>query len=135
MGMPEGFKKNRNRPNPSAGPERLQHTSDGQRSSQMNRTLVRYKIKPEHVQDNARLIKRVFEELKVKSPDNARYVVLQLDDGSFVHFAAVESVDGNHPITSLEAFRVFQSGIKERCIESPQSGDATIVGNYRMVDE
>jgi hypothetical protein len=44
-------------------------------------------------------------------------------------------MDGNHPITSLEAFRAFQSGIKERCIELPQSGDAAIVGNYRMVGE
>jgi hypothetical protein len=101
----------------------------------MKRTLVRYKIKPERVQDNALLIKRVFDELKARSPDNARYVVLQLDDGAFVHFAAVESMDGNHPITSLEAFRAFQSGINERCIELPQSGDAAIVGNYRMVDE
>jgi hypothetical protein len=101
----------------------------------MRQTLVRYKIKPEQVLDNARLIGRVFEELKAKSPDGARYVVLQLDDGTFVHFATVESADGPHPITSLETFRVFQSGIKERCIELPQSGDATIVGNYRMVGE
>jgi hypothetical protein len=106
-----------------------------QRSSQMKRTLVRYKIKPEQVADNARLIERVFEELKAKTPDNARYMVLQLNDGTFVHFAMVENMNGNHPITSLEAFRTFQSGIKERCIELPQSGDATIVGNYRMVDE
>jgi hypothetical protein len=101
----------------------------------MKRTLVRYKIKPEQVHENARLIKQVFQELKAKSPDGARYVVLQLDDGTFVHFATVESTDGAHPITSLEAFRAFQSGIKERCMELPQSGDATIVGNYRMVGE
>jgi hypothetical protein len=101
----------------------------------MRQTLVRYKIKPEQVLDNASLIERVFEELKAKSPDGARYVVLQLGDGTFVHFATVESAEGPHPITSLEAFRVFQSGIKERCIELPQSGDATIVGNYRMVGE
>jgi hypothetical protein len=96
----------------------------------MKRTLVRYKIKPEQVQENARLIKQVFQELKAKSPDGARYVVLQLDDGTFVHFATVESTDGAHPITSLEAFRAFQSGIKERCMELPQSGDTTIVGNF-----
>jgi|SRR5580704_13026257 hypothetical protein len=101
----------------------------------MKRTLVRYKIKPEQVADNVRLIERVFEELKAKTLDNARYMVLQLNDGTFVHFATVESMDGNHPITSLESFRAFQSGIKERCIELPQSGDATIVGNYRMVGE
>jgi hypothetical protein len=101
----------------------------------MKRTLVRYKIKPEQVQENARLIKQVFQELKAKSPDGARYLVLQVDDGTFVHFATVESTNGAHPITSLEAFRAFQSGIKERCLELPQSGDATIVGNYRMVGE
>jgi hypothetical protein len=78
----------------------------------MKRTLVRYKIKPEQVQENARLIKLVFQELKAKSPDGARYVVLQLDDGTFVHFATVESTDGAHPITSLEAFRAFQSASK-----------------------
>jgi hypothetical protein len=101
----------------------------------MRQTLVRYKIEPEQVQENARLIGRVFEELKAKSPDGARYMVLQLPDGTFVHFATVESADGSHPITSLEAFRAFQSGIKERCMELPQSGDATIVGNYRMIGE
>jgi hypothetical protein len=101
----------------------------------MKRTLVRYKIKPEQVQENAHLIKQVFQELKANSPDGARYVVLQLDDGTFVHFATVESTDGAHPITSLEAFRAFQSGIKDRCMELPLSGDATIVGNYRMVGE
>jgi hypothetical protein len=101
----------------------------------MKRTLVRYKIKPEQVQENERLIKQVFLELEVKSPDGARYVVLQLDDGTFVHFATVESTDGAHPITSLEAFRAFQSGLKERCTELPHSGETTIVGNYRMVGE
>ena len=101
----------------------------------MKQTLVRYKIKPEQVQENARLIRRVFEELKAKSLDDARYMVLQLDDGTFAHFATIESTGGPHPITSLEAFRAFQSGIKERCMELPQSGDATIVGNYRMIGE
>jgi hypothetical protein len=101
----------------------------------MKRTLVRYKAKPERAQENAQLISKVFEELKAKAPDGVRYLCLKLDDGTFVHFAMVESTDSAHPITSLEAFRAFQSGIKERCMEPPQSGDASIVGNYRMIDE
>ena len=32
-------------------------------------------------------------------------------------------------------FKAFQSGIRERCIEPPQPGGATIVGNYRMLAE
>ena len=101
----------------------------------MKQTLVRYKTKPERVQENAQLIARVFVELKAKSPDGVRYLCLRLDDGTFVHFAAVESTNGAHPITSLDAFRAFQSGIKERCMEFPQAGDAIMVGNYRMVAE
>ena len=101
----------------------------------MKRTLVRYKSKPERAQENAQLIEQVFKELKAKAPDGVRYLCLKLDDGTFLHFSAVESTNGAHPITSLEAFRAFQGGIKERCMEPPQSGDATIVGNYRMVDE
>jgi hypothetical protein len=109
--------------------------TDIQGSEQMKQTLVRYKIKPEEADENAHLIERVFQELKAKAPDGVRYLCLRLNDGTFVHFAAVESPDGPHPITSLDAFRAFQSGIKERCMELPQSGDATIVGNYRMVGE
>jgi hypothetical protein len=106
-----------------------------QRSEQMKRTLVRYKIKPEQAEENAKLVARVFAELKAKSPDGVRYLCLALDDGTFIHFAAVESAEGPHPITSLDAFRAFQSGIKERCLELPQAGDATIVGNYRMIGD
>jgi hypothetical protein len=98
----------------------------------MKRTVVRYKTKPEQSQENERLIRQVFQELEAKSPDGVRYLALRLEDGSFVHFSAVE--DGAPPIPSLDAFRAFQGGIKERCLEPPQSINATIVGNYRMVD-
>jgi hypothetical protein len=57
--------------------------------------------------------------------------LLRLGDGTFVHFAMSE--DGAPPIPGLEAFRAFESGIKERCLEPPQSGEATIVGDYRML--
>jgi hypothetical protein len=99
----------------------------------MKRTLVRYRTKPEQAEENERLIGKVFQELQAKSPDGVRYLALKLDDGTFVHF--VESTDGSSPLTALEAFRSFLSGIKERCIDPPRAGDATIVGNYRMVGE
>jgi len=38
-----------------------------------------------------------------------------------------------HSIYGTEAFQRFQSGIAGRCIDPPQSADATIIGNYRMV--
>jgi hypothetical protein len=99
----------------------------------MKRILVRYKAKPEEAQTNQRLIEKVFDELRAKSPAGVRYLALRLGDGSFVHFAMTE--DGAPPIPGLEAFGAFQSGIKERCLEPPQSAEATVVGNYRMLQE
>jgi hypothetical protein len=97
----------------------------------MKRTLVRYQTRPESVQENERLIQQVFQELQQKAPEGVRYVALKLGDGTFVHFSMTD--DGASPIPALEAFRSFQNGIKERCIEPPQAGDATIVGDYRML--
>ncbi|HEY7458114.1 MAG TPA: hypothetical protein VH765_05110 [Xanthobacteraceae bacterium] len=99
----------------------------------MKQMLVRYKTKPDRTEENQRLIQGVFRELQVKSPEGVRYLALKLNDGSFVHFVATETKDGTSPIPALEAFKAFQQGIKERCIEPPQSGDVTVVGNYRML--
>jgi hypothetical protein len=99
----------------------------------VKQTLVRYRTKPELADANQRLIEAVFQELQMRKPDGVRYLVLRLGDGTFVHFVATEG--GSGALTSLDAFRVFQGGIKQRCLELPQSGDATIVGNYRMLDE
>jgi hypothetical protein len=101
----------------------------------MKRTLIRYKTRPERTQENQRLIEGVFAELDAKLPDGVRYLVLRLDNGTFVHFVAVDTNVATTSIPELEAFQRFQSGHKERCIEPPQSGAATIVGNYRMLGE
>ena len=98
----------------------------------MKRTLVRYKTTPERVEENKRLIEQVFQELRAKGPNGVRYLVLALGDGTFVHI--VETENDASPITGLGAFGAFQAGIKDRCLEPPQSGEATIVGNYRMIN-
>ncbi len=103
------------------------------RSMQMKRTLIRYKTRPETTEQNQRLIEDVFAELQEKSPDGIRYMALKLGDGSFLHF--VETGDGDNTLPGLDAFRRFQSGVRERCVEPPQPSDATIVGNYRMLGE
>jgi hypothetical protein len=99
----------------------------------MKRTLIRYKTRPETTELNQRLIEDVFAELRLKSPEGLRYMTLRLADGGFVHF--VESGDGDNTLPTMDAFRAFQSGVRERCIEPPQLNEAIIVGNYRMLDE
>lgn len=101
----------------------------------MRRVVVRYKAKPEAADRNAELVAAVFAELKAAQPEGVRYLTLRLEDDSFVHFAEVANEDGPGPIPELKAFQQFQSGVAERCIEPPVLRTATVVGNYRMLNE
>jgi len=83
---------------------------------------------------NAGLIAGVFEELKAARPGGVRYLALRLDDGSFVHLVEAAD-DAGDTIPALAAFKAFQSGIRDRCVEPPQLAGVTIVGNYRMLGE
>ena len=100
----------------------------------MDGTLIRYKASPEREAENQQLIERVFAELRAKSPEDVRYMVLRLDDGTFLHFV-VGTPERTSAITGLEAFRSFQQGIKERCVDPPQRSGAVVVGNYAMLCE
>jgi hypothetical protein len=100
----------------------------------MKRTLISYRTKPEMADSNAGLIAGVFAELQAQKPAGVRYLSLRLDDDSFVHF--VETFpDAAGAIPGLAAFKAFQSGIRERCIEPPLARGVTIVGNYRMLGD
>jgi len=101
----------------------------------MKRIVVRYKTKPEAAEVNAQLIAQVFQDLKAKAPAGVRYLALRLQDDTFIHISLVEAEDGTSPIPQLQAFRAFQSGIKDRCLEPPQSSNATLIGAYRAFGE
>jgi radical SAM superfamily enzyme with C-terminal helix-hairpin-helix motif len=101
----------------------------------MTRTLIRYDTKPERAEENERLIEDVFRELHAKAPSGVRYMALRLGTGTFVHFVEVNAADGSNPLPELDAFRSFQSGIRDRQVGPAQSSDAAILGHYRMLGE
>jgi hypothetical protein len=101
----------------------------------MRRTLIRYKAKPDAADRNAELVAAVFAELKAAKPDGVRYLTLRLEDDSFVHLVETSADDGSSPLPKLAAFQAFQSGIRDRCAEPPMPRGATVVGNYRMLNE
>jgi hypothetical protein len=101
----------------------------------MKRIVVRYKVKPEQVAENERLIAQVFEEMREKAPQGVRYMALKLGDGSFVHFSVAQSDEAPAPLLGIAAFQTFQSKIRERCVEPPLVSEATIIGDYRMLSE
>jgi hypothetical protein len=124
------------RPNPLAEAKRPGGVMTSQSTEKaMKRTLIRYRTKPEQAERNAELIAAVFAELKTVRPDGTRYLSLRLEDDTFIHFVETAADDGVSALPKLPAFQAFQSGIRERCAEPPLVKDATIVGNYRMLDE
>ena len=101
----------------------------------MGQIIVRYKVKPDQGDINEQLVKRVFEELKEKSPTGIRYGTLRMEDGvTFIHIASVETSDGSNPLPELDAFKEFQAGLKDRCEEPPAPMPGTIVGTYGIFD-
>jgi hypothetical protein len=96
-----------------------------------NVTIVRYKTTNGSGEENERLIRNVFGELKEGSPEGLRYLVLRADDGTFVHLAAAAGEAS--PLRELATFRTFRTGINERCVEAPQSVSATVLGNYMFL--
>ena len=59
----------------------------------MRQVMVRYKVKPERVEENEALVRAVYEELAAGEPDGIRYATFRLDDGvSF--YAPQVLVDG-----------------------------------------
>ena len=95
----------------------------------MHQVIVRYRVKPERVADNERLVRAVYEELSQTEPDGFRYATYRLEDGvTFVHLA--QSEHGRGPLPELEAFRRFQEGIAERCDEPPVVSQVETIGSY-----
>jgi hypothetical protein len=99
----------------------------------MRQLLVRYTIKPGHVQENTRHIEALFDELKAKAPDGVRYVCFLTEDGTYVHFLEVE--DGALSVSDLDAFGPYQEKLEERLVAPAIPGPAKVVGNYRMLGD
>jgi hypothetical protein len=90
--------------------------------------VVSYRVKPETLDENVRLVRAVYEELAATNPDGLRYSTYRVDDRTFVHVAVVEG--GNNPLDHVAAFRTFTEGIAERCEKGPQPMAGELVGSY-----
>ena len=94
----------------------------------MKHTHVTYIAKPERAEENAGLIRAVFEELRLKSPDGLKYMVLRRGDGRFIHF--VEQRDGAPRLADFEAFRAFQKHARDRIQGGPEVNEVQVVGVF-----
>ena len=96
----------------------------------MRRVLIRYRLKPEHVERNEELVRAVYEELHRAAPSGFRYMTFKLEDGvSFMHISESEGEDS--PLVGLASAQEFQREIADRCEEQPVLSELTEVGSYR----
>jgi hypothetical protein len=97
----------------------------------MSTVMVRYKVKPGRAEENAQLVRAVYEELASSQPDGLHYATFLLEDGvSFVHIASVE--DGQNPLSEVKAFQEFLKDIAERCAEPPVTAKLDLLGSFRF---
>jgi hypothetical protein len=96
----------------------------------MGRVLIRYRLKPEHVERNEELVRAMFEELHRAAPSGVRYTTFKLEDGvSFMHISESEGEDS--PLAGLASVQEFRRELADRCEEQPVLSELTEVGSYR----
>jgi hypothetical protein len=99
----------------------------------MKRVMVRYKVKPDRVEENEALIRAVYDELQRTEPAGLRYATFRLDDGvSFVHLASVETEDGRNPLSGVKAFNEFTANARDRCDEPPVTTELREIGSFNL---
>ena len=91
-------------------------------------TVIRYRTRgPAETEENVKLVKAVFAQLAEQRPEGVHYAAYQLGDGQdFMHVVTAEG----DALTSLPAFKEFQSGIMDRIVDKPNVIEATRVGEY-----
>jgi hypothetical protein len=96
----------------------------------MAQVMVRYKVKPDRAEENAALVRAVYEELHRTAPGGLTYATFVLEDGvSFIHLATHDGDD--NPLAQVEAFQRFQEHVRDRCDEPPVVSRMREVGSYR----
>jgi hypothetical protein len=102
----------------------------------MRQVMVRYKVKPERVEENEELVRAVYEELRRAEPAGLRYATFKLDDGmSFIHLAVTEAESERSPLLKVRAFQEFQKHLEDRTEEGPVVTELDRIGSFRLVGD
>jgi hypothetical protein len=97
----------------------------------MTYNFIRYGVKDMAIAENRALIAKVFEALEQGKPQSVRYLVLELDNGEFIHFVGYDK--DSSALTALDAFKAFSADHAERRSTPVARSPAKIVGDYHML--
>ncbi|OHV86168.1 hypothetical protein [Mesorhizobium sp. ORS 3428] len=99
----------------------------------MNYNLIRYGVKGAGIAENRTLVAKVFEALDETKPQSVRYLVLELEDGEFVHLVGYDK--DSSALTELDAFKAFGADHAGRRSTPLARSASKIIGNYQMLAE
>ena len=97
----------------------------------MGYNLIRYSVKEASIANNRALVAKVFEALDGAKPQSVRYLVLELDNGEFVHLVGHDK--DSSALIELDAFKAFSADHAERRSGPLARSSAKVVGSYRML--
>ena len=96
----------------------------------MPHTIVSYTVKPGREEENAALVRAVFEELADTRPAGLRYAVFYLSDSrEFVHLYIDEGSTSG--VQGLDSFKEFVAGAEDRHEQPATSTQPELIGDYR----
>jgi hypothetical protein len=96
----------------------------------MGSSMVRYKVRPGRGDENAGLVKAVYQQLGSERPEGLHYATFRLPDGvSFMH-VVFETDQPGRILNEVAAFKAFVADIESRCDEPPVVTELTLVGSY-----
>jgi hypothetical protein len=100
----------------------------------MRHTMVIYTVKPGREEENAALVRAMFEELAETQPTDLRYAVLYVPDSrQFVHLYTDEGSPSGVP--GLASFKDFVNGAQDRHEQPAVSSQPELIGDYRTFDD
>jgi hypothetical protein len=99
----------------------------------MSHTMVTYTVKPGREEENAALLRAVFDELAQTRPDGLRYAVFHLPDSrQFIHLYTDEGSTSG--VQALASFQAFVSGAEERHEQPATFAKPELIGDYRTLE-
>jgi quinol monooxygenase YgiN len=100
----------------------------------MQHTMVTYTVKPGREEENAALVRAVFEELAQARPAGLRYAVFHLPETrQFVHLYTDEgSTTG---VQQLSSFQAFIAGAKDLHEQPATFTQPELIGDYRTFED
>ena len=97
----------------------------------MTYNFIRYGVKDIAIAENRALVAKVFDALDETKPQSLRYLVLELENGEFIHLVGFDK--DSSALTTLDAFKAFSADHADRRSTPVSRSPAKILGDYHML--